>query len=188
MRVIAGSARSLPLKTVPSDAVRPTTDKTKETLFNILMPRIGGCRFLDLFSGSGAIGIEALSRGAAFCALVEKDRTAQKVIEDNLAFTHLKEGAELVRGDVLFALKKLEGKGAFDIIFMDPPYRKGLEERVLRELKDSSLADEDTIIVVEAANETGFDYLDSLGYVCYKEKRYKTNKHLFIKRNHGKED
>ena len=125
MRVIAGEARSLPLKTVPSMAVRPTTDRTKETLFIILMPRIERCRFLDLYAGSGAIAIEAVSRGAKHAVLVDHSRDAQKCIMENLAFTKFTDRAELVKGDVISALHKLEGGEPFDIIFMDPPYNKG---------------------------------------------------------------
>ena len=81
MRVIAGSAKSMPLKTIPGLSTRPTTDRIKETLFNILQPRMCGCRFLDIFAGSGGIGIEALSRGADFCAFIEKNKKAAMVIE-----------------------------------------------------------------------------------------------------------
>ncbi|MBQ7582269.1 MAG: RsmD family RNA methyltransferase, partial [Lachnospiraceae bacterium] len=110
MRVIAGEARSLPLKTVPSDSIRPTTDKTKETLFNILSPRIPGCRFLDLFSGSGAIAIEALSRGASYACLVENYRPAIRVITENLNFTKMQDKAELIKEDVRLVLRRLEGR------------------------------------------------------------------------------
>ena len=89
MRVIAGIARSMPLKAAEGDNTRPTTDRIKETLFNMLQSDIAGCRFLDLYSGSGAIGIEALSRGAKEAVLVENARAALAVIKDNLAFTKL---------------------------------------------------------------------------------------------------
>ena len=87
MRVIAGTARSMPLRTVKGMDIRPTTDRTKETLFNILMPRIPNCRFLDLFAGSGSIGIEALSRGASEAVFVENTRAHQALILENLEFT-----------------------------------------------------------------------------------------------------
>ena len=89
MRVIAGTARSMPLKTIKGLETRPTTDKTKETLFNILQADVPDCRFLDLFSGSGAIAIEALSRGAAYAVLVEQNGKAAQCIQENLVFTRL---------------------------------------------------------------------------------------------------
>jgi len=182
MRVIAGEARSLPLKTVRSLDVRPTTDKIKETLFNILMPYLNGCRFLDLFAGSGAIGIEAISRGAREAVFVENSRPAQTCIEDNLAFTKFTDRSRLIKSDVFTALRRLEGQGAFDVIFMDPPYDGGYEKEVLRYLKDSSLTSPDTLIVVEASRETDFSYLDRWGYQIVKDKLYKTNRHIFLKK------
>ena len=121
MRVIAGTARSMPLKTIRGMDTRPTTDKIKETLFNILQTDVCGCRFLDLFSGSGAIAIEALSRGAAHAVLVEQNGKAAECIRENLIFTRTADRAEVYRCDVLTALRRLEGQKPFDIIFMDPP-------------------------------------------------------------------
>ena len=117
MRVIAGKARRLNLKTIPGNDTRPTTDRIKETLFNILQPEIPGCRFLDLFSGSGAIGIEALSRGADYAVFVEKNPKACACILENLSFTKLSEGGKLLNMDVLQALRSLEGGEPFDCIF-----------------------------------------------------------------------
>ena len=103
MRVIAGIARSMPLKAAEGDNTRPTTDRIKETLFNMLQSDIAGCRFLDLYSGSGAIGIEALSRGAKEAVLVENARQAIAVIKDNLTFTKLSPKAVVMEQDVLSA-------------------------------------------------------------------------------------
>ena len=182
MRVIAGKARRLNLKTIPGNETRPTTDRIKETLFNILQPEIPGCRFLDLFSGSGAIGIEALSRGASHAVLVEQDSKAADCILENLQFTKLIDRAELQKCDVLTALHRMEGQKPFDVIFMDPPYDQGLEEQVLEYLVHSTLADEYTVIVVEASLDTDFSYLEGLGYHIYKEKKYKTNQHVFMQK------
>ena len=159
---------------------RPTTDRIKETLFNMLQPEIPDCRFLDLFSGSGAIGIEALSRGAAFAVFVEKNPKACACIRENLSFTKLAENGKLLNMDVLQALRSLEGKGAFDIIFMDPPYNQELERQVLEYLRDSTVVDENTLIIVEADLHTDFAYLESLGYRQLRSKEYKTNKHVFL--------
>ena len=176
MRVIAGKARRLNLKTVPGMDTRPTTDRIKETLFNILQPELLDCRFLDLFSGSGGIGIEALSRGASYAVFVEKNPKAAACIRENLTFTKLAEDGKLLNMDVLQALRSLEGKGAFDIIFMDPPYNNELERQVLEYLKDS------TVIIVEADLQTDFSYVESLGYRQLRSKEYKTNKHVFLER------
>lgn len=180
MRVIAGKARRLSLKTVPGTDTRPTTDRIKETLFNILQPEMPDCRFLDLFSGSGGIGIEALSRGAEYAVFVEKNPKACACIRDNLASTRLTEQSKLLNMDVLQALRTLEGDEAFDCIFMDPPYNKDLEHQVLEYLKDSSLADSHTLIITEADLNTDFSYVDELGYELYRSKEYKTNKHIFL--------
>ena len=118
MRVIAGSRRSLPLKTPKSMETRPTTDRIKETLFNMLQSEIPGSRFLDLFSGSGGIGIEALSRGAESAVFVENSREAVSVIEENLRFTRFTEQAVLLKKDVFLAIDELERKGvSFDVVF-----------------------------------------------------------------------
>lgn len=181
MRVIAGKARSLLLKTIEGMDTRPTTDRTKETLFNVLSPEIADCRFLDLFAGSGAIGIEALSRGAKSACFVEQSQKAADCIEENLKFTRLGENARVLRKDVLSALRLLEHENEpFDIIFMDPPYNHLLEKAVLEYLDSSVLADEYTTIVVEADLHTDFDYLDNSSFHIYKQKNYKTNKHVFI--------
>ena len=180
MRVIAGKARRLPLKTVPGTDTRPTTDRIKETLFNILQPEIADCRFLDLFSGSGGIGIEALSRGADSAVFVEKNPKACKCIRENLSFTKLAEHGKLLNMDILQALRTLEGEEAFYCIFMDPPYNHDLEKQVLEYLSKSSLADESTLIIIEADLSTEFSYLEDLGFELARSKEYKTNKHVFL--------
>ena len=104
MRVISGSARSLKLRTLDTLETRPTQDRTKETLFNVLNPFIADCRFLDLFAGSGGIGIEALSRGAKSCVFVEQNPKAIECIEYNLNFTKLAKAAKVYRGDAIAVL------------------------------------------------------------------------------------
>ena len=187
MRVIAGSARSLRLKTLDGMDTRPTTDRIKETLFNIIGPSIYDCIFLDLFGGSGGIGIEALSRGAKEAVFVEKNPRAMKCIKDNLKFTRLDAKAVTMTADYMDALCRLEGEKIFDFIFMDPPYDHGLEREALRFLSDSSQVYEDTVIIVEASRNTDFSYADDLGFTVIREKIYKTNKHVFLERE-GKEE
>ena len=164
MRVIAGSARSLKLKTLEGIDTRPTTDRIKETLFNMIAPYLYDCEFLDLFAGSGQIGLEALSRGAAYAVFVENSRKAASCIEDNIHFTKFDKVSRLMMTDAVTAVRTLEGKYKFDIVFMDPPYNKELEKEVLITLSDSDILKDDTLIVVEASNDTDFDYLTELGY------------------------
>lgn len=184
MRVIAGSARSLRLKTIPGNDTRPTTDRIKETLFNMINDRMYGCRFLDLFSGSGGIGIEALSRGADMAVFVENNRKAAVCINDNLKFTKLDNKAAVMETDVISALKKLDNSGKqFDVIFMDPPYNNMYERMVLEELMESDILTAQTLIIIEASKETDFSYVTDMGYEIVKEKIYKTNKHVFVSRD-----
>lgn len=187
MRVIAGTARSLQLKTLDGLDTRPTTDRIKETLFNMLAPYLYDCIFLDLFAGSGGIGIEALSRGAMETVFVEKNPKAMACIKDNLKHTHLERKALTISSDVMTALYRLEGEKQFDYIFMDPPYNQELEKQVLTYLAESDLLAHQGVIIVEAAKDTSFDYLDELGFQIIKEKVYKTNKHVFIEPSGRKE-
>ncbi len=181
MRVIAGTARSLPLKTVPGNKTRPTTDRIKETLFNMIAPRIPDCRFLDLFAGSGGIGIEALSRGASSAVFVEQDRAALQIIRQNLHFTHMEDRAKVIPSEVVRAVLSMETEDVFDVIFMDPPYDHELERKVLEALGGSSLIDEHTLIIIEASGNTDFSYLQELGYEMQRDKRYGSNRHVFVR-------
>lgn len=182
MRVIAGKARRIQLNTIEGSDTRPTTDRIKETLFNMLQNQLYHVHFLDLFSGSGAIAIEALSRGAQHATLVEKNRKAVSCIHENLKKTHLDEQATVLCCDVLQALKKLETeKKKFEFVFLDPPYNKELEKNVLIFLSKSDLINESSTIIVEASMDTEFDYVDKLGFEMIRDKRYKTNKHIFLK-------
>lgn len=181
MRVISGTARSLVLKTVKSLNTRPTTDKIKETLFNILSNDVAFSTFLDLFSGSGAIGIEALSRGASKAYFVEKQKEALNCIKHNLEHTKLKDNAYVYAKDVLRFLKDFDDDIIFNIIFIDPPYNKGLEVEVLKILESASYIDTDSLIIVELRMETEL-FLDSGIWDIMRIKEYKSNKHIFIKR------
>lgn len=181
MRVIAGTARRLNLKTPEGMDTRPTTDRIKETLFNMIQNEVPGAVFVDLFSGSGAIGIEALSRGAKKAYFIENASRAVSCIEQNLAFTKFTDCAIVLKQDVCAGLSQIREEQA-DIIFMDPPYGEGHEERVLLRLCDMKYVTPDTLIIVEASLKTDFPYLADMGYTMVKEKKYKTNKHIFIKK------
>lgn len=181
MRVIAGTARRLNLKTPEGMDTRPTTDRIKETLFNMIQNEVPGAVFVDLFSGSGAIGIEALSRGAKKAYFIENASKAVSCIEQNLAFTKFTDCAIVLRQDACAGLSQIREEQA-DIIFMDPPYDEGHEERVLLRLCDMKYVTSDTLIIVEASLKTDFPYLKDMGYTMVKEKKYKTNKHVYIKK------
>ena len=183
MRVIAGKCRSLPLQSVPGKNTRPTTDRIKETLFNLIQPYVPEARVLDLFAGSGALGIEALSRGAAHAVFVDVDRRACEIISANLRFTKLEEQDKVHRGESPGVLRYLEGgDDIFDLVFLDPPYGRDMEKAALQALGESSLVHPDTLYVVEADLQTPFLWLRESGFRCIKEKAYKTNKHLLIQK------
>lgn len=129
MRIISGTMRGKKLITLEGDAVRPTSDRVKEALFDILQFRIEGRRFLDLFAGSGQVGLEALSRGAAQAVLVDSSRESLKVIEKNLAATGFGSQAKVVPADFAGFLRG--AAGPFDIAFLDPPYHAGLLDQAL---------------------------------------------------------
>lgn len=181
MRVIAGRARSLQLKTPNGPGTRPTTDRIKETLFNIIQWDIPGCIFVDLFAGSGGVGIEALSRGASYAYFVENGREAISCIEENLSFTKFSNNATLLKQDVFTALSMIHEKEV-DFVFIDPPYHAGYEEEVFNLLLRQPYVTENTLIILEAEKDKKTDFLAGQGYEIVKEKVYKTNKHVFIKK------
>lgn len=182
MRVIAGQARNIPLCTVPGMDTRPTTDRIKETLFNICQPYLADCRFLDLFAGSGAIGIEALSRGADHAVFVEQNPKAAACIRKNLQAAKLEGKASLLVTDVESGLGKLRDQEPFDFIFMDPPYGKGLERKAIAFLSHSGLVKEDTWIILETRIGEPLEYAEEYGFSVLRLKKYKTNQHVFLTR------
>ena len=182
MRVIAGTARRLTLSAPKGDTTRPTGDKIKETLFNILAPDLAGIDFLDLFAGSGGIGIEALSRGAKSCTFIEKNKEAVSCIKKNLETTHFTESARVLATDVLTSLHTLHPKKAYGIVFMDPPYGQDIERRVLEILSGSDITDYDTMIIVETDADTDLSYVTDLSFDIYRIKQYKNSKHVFMRR------
>lgn len=173
MRVISGSARGCNLVAPEGLDTRPTTDRIKETLFNIIAFDLPGCRFLDLFSGSGAIGIEALSRGAEKAVFVDSSEKCRKVIEHNLKHTRLEDRAKVLTKDIISAIDYLAKTGEkFDMVFMDPPYMEGFTEPVLTALAGSGILEEDVKIIVERSSKTEMPSVE--GLTIYREKEYKT--------------
>lgn len=183
MRVIAGSARRLLLKTLPGNDTRPTTDKIKETLFNMVNFDLPGASFLDLYAGSGAMGIEALSRGATAATFVDNNSKATAIVKENLEHCHFEEISDVITADAVSALRRLDASGKhFDFVFMDPPYDMGLEDSALRFLKTAKLIDEDSVIIIEMSIKADTDHFEKLGFNIDKIKSYKTNKHIFLRR------
>lgn len=182
MRVIAGKARRLPLVSPEGKDTRPTTDRIKETLFNIIQDDVPGSEFLDLFSGSGGIGIEAISRGARHAVFVEFGREALACIRTNLNKTKLADQATVLPIEVTYAISKLEKQGKrFDIIYADPPYKKEFEQKILSLLANSGIVKQGTLVIIESSKDTIPDYIDENAYDIVKIKEYKTNQHLFLR-------
>ena len=182
MRVIAGSARRLKLVAPYGLDTRPTQDIIKETLFNIIQADVPGSVFLDLCAGSGAIGIEALSRGANRAYFVENGREACACIQKNLHTTHFEEEAVLLKQDALSALRHIHEKEV-DLIYVDPPYESQTVHDILNALAAEKFITENTLIMVESSLDTDFSYLGDIGLELVREKDYKANRHLFIRRS-----
>ncbi len=171
MRVVSGSARGTVLETIEGLDTRPTTDRVKEAVFSMIQTHIYGSSCLDLFSGSGALGIELLSRGADFAVFVESGAKPAKIIQKNLERTQLVEKSKLILGDVYGKIKALKGE-KYDIIIMDPPYLSGHVKKTLMLIEQCDLLSESGIIVVE--HEISDDEAQKHGtsFECYKSKKY----------------
>jgi 16S rRNA (guanine966-N2)-methyltransferase len=150
MRIITGTSKGRKLLTPRNHSLRPTSDRVKESLFNMLRDEIEGKIVLDLFAGTGNLGIEALSRGAKKAIFVEKGRQALRLIQKNLIQFGLEERSEMLPKDVNRAIGLLKQRGeSFDLILMDPPYEKGLIQETLMELNFHQIYHEDSILVIE---------------------------------------
>lgn len=182
MRVISGKRRGLKLIAPEGLDTRPTTDRVKESVFNIIQTHLPCGFVLDMFAGSGAMGIEALSRGAAGAIFIENSPAAHKIVKANLEASRLG-GAILFNSDAFALLERLAAEGAsapngerfdpkqgFDIIFLDPPYNKGLVQKALSEIRRRDLLAEDGIIVAET--ERGGEDLSDCGFSVIKEAKY----------------
>ena len=168
MRVITGSAGGTNLKAPSGLRTRPTADKVKQALFNIIQYEIAGS-VLDLFAGSGQLGIEALSRGAESCVFVDEGREANEVIRENLRRTHLTEKAQVIRGDYQTYLKSCRKR--FRLIFLDPPYGENYLENAIKFISEIDILTEGGIIVTERSAEKTLEG-DFLGLVRSKDYHY----------------
>ena len=165
MRVITGSARGRRLKTPEGQDIRPTTDNVKESVFNILQFDIEGRRVLDLFAGTGQLGIECLSRGAREAVFIDRDRDAVKIVKENLKTCGF--SAPVLQQD---ALGYLNSCGKFDLIFVDPPYDAGLYGAVLEKINSVDILSDGGIILCESRRET---LLPEMRKPYYKKKEYR---------------
>lgn len=150
MRVIAGTAKGRRLKTVKGMTTRPTADRVKESLFNIIKEKLEDNSFLDLYAGTGNIGIEALSRGVVRVVFVERDKQAIKILRENLQLTNFQQNVEIYQQDVMTALEILgKKKRSFDLIFLDPPYYEGLEEKTLASICSNKVLTSQGLVIIE---------------------------------------
>ncbi|MGC7846666.1 16S rRNA (guanine(966)-N(2))-methyltransferase RsmD [Desulforudis sp. 1088] len=172
MRVIGGRAKGRRLQSPKGPGVRPTSDRVREALFNILSPRIAGCSFLDLCAGTGAVGIEALSRGAESATFVEKDAKTASLIRKNLEATGLADRAAVWVMDFRRALTELGRKGQrFDIVFVDPPYRLGQEDAALTELAAGNLLVKGGLVVTES-DSSHLPAAEVENLFCWRREKY----------------
>ncbi len=171
LRVISGKAKGMRLKTVPGDTTRPITDIVKESLFNILGTEITDNLILDLFGGTGAVGIEALSRGAHFVTFLDKGSQAIKTIQQNLATTKLEAQAEVIRTDA-FAYLQNPPKLAFDLIYIAPPQYRQMWQKAIKliDAKPELLSDEGQIIV--QINPIEWEELSYKNFEIFDERKY----------------
>ena len=163
MRVISGKLKGKRLFTLKGMDLRPTSDRVKEAIFDILQNSIPGQKVLDLFAGTGAMGIEALSRGAKKAVFVEGSRRSLTVLYKNLEVCRLQGQAEVLSREVEAGIKILSGRGeTFDLIFLDPPYGKGLAREALRDLSGRSILTSEALIVAEHSPAENLDDIPSL--------------------------
>lgn len=178
MRVISGSARGLKLNAPSDERVRPTTDRVKESMFNIISPYIYESKVLDLFSGSGALGIECISRGADFVYFCDKDKDSIKILRSNISKGRFGSKSEVILGDFRNTIKKLSDEDKkFDIIFIDPPYYENLFDETLDLIERERLLSRDGIIVVE--HDAMIELKDFHRLKKFKERKYGITKLSF---------
>lgn len=170
LRVISGTARGLKLDSIEGLDTRPTLDNVKEAVFSMLFDKVYGAVCLDLFAGSGALGIEALSRGASGCVFCDKSDKAISVIKKNTEKSRVSDKSQILKNDFKDCLEhlKIEGK-KFDIVFLDPPYANGLLDEALKMIYDMSLLSSGGVVVAEYDNGTDVDIQH---YNILKDKKY----------------
>lgn len=187
LRVIGGKARGRKLQTVPGNVTRPITDRVKEALFNIIRLHLPGGRMLDLFAGTGSVGIEALSRGAAFVRFIDSNRGAIRTIQHNLEITDLAENGEVLQMDAFSHLGRRPDQ-PYDYIYVAPPQYKGLWEKALQEIDaNPALMVEDAWVIAQI-NPKEYKKLDLKHLVEFDQRKYGNTMLVFYERNPAAED
>ncbi len=182
MRVVAGKFKGRKLKTPRGLFVRPTSDRVKEALFSIVGSEIRGANFLDLFAGTGSVGLEAFSRGAASVTFVEKDRIAVKILKQNLSIIENREDVKVLCSDVFRALKFLHShKKVYNFIFMDPPYASNLVFQVLKGIEKYNLLCRGGFIIVERGKEEEIERHGDTEFRIINKKKYGSTFLMFYK-------
>jgi len=182
MRVISGTAKGVSLFSPQGTKTRPTSDFVKENMFNIIRDDVRGAAVLDLFAGSGAIGIEALSRGARSAIFVDVSQKCVDLVKRNLEKARLREAATVIKGDALVVTKKLVGQ-KFDMIFMDPPYFEDFAPfvtKTLKEICDADILEEDGYIILEMSREMVAP--ETFGLDAFDEREYSGTRLVFMRR------
>ena len=189
MRIISGTAKGTKLYTLDGLETRPTLDRVKESLFNIIFNEITDSTVLDLFSGSGAIGLEFASRGAKEVYLCDKSKDACKIINKNIEKTHLEEKVKLLNMDFVKAIREVKNI-RFDIIYLDPPYKTDFIKIAIEELLKTEGLTEDTLIIAETDEEKKIiDQIEKIKEIKIVDKRkYGRAYMLFLKKMNGKEE
>lgn len=183
MRIISGSARGTKLVTLEGEGTRPTLDRVKEPLFSILQNNIQDSIVLDLFSGSGALALEALSRGAKKAILCDASKKAIRIIEENVIKTKMQEKAEIMLSDYKVALKRLKEKEiTFDIIFLDPPYATDYDINAIEFINNENLLSNNGIIVVETDSDEKVEKIEKMNINIMKIKKYGRVRLMFLNR------
>lgn len=178
MRVISGSARGLKLNTPIDKKIRPTTDRVKESMFNIIAPYVYNSVSLDLFSGSGALGIECLSRGAKLVYFCDNNRDSIKIIKSNIEKSKFYEGSKVIHEDFKNAIERFsKEKIKFDLIFVDPPYYEGLFDKAINTIKSYDILADEGIVIVE--HDADITIADFQNLKKYKGKKYGITKLTF---------
>lgn len=182
MRVISGTARGTNLERLEGNSTRPTLDRVKEALFNILQCNIIDANVLDLFSGSGALGIESLSRGAKSCVMCDKSNEAIKIINKNIQKTHLEDKTKIIKNDYKKALEELKEQ-KFDVIFIDPPYALDIAVDSIKNILELDLLEKNGVIILETDDEKReLENLKKINVNVYDLRKYGRIKLIFLNR------
>ena len=174
MRIITGQARGIALKTLEGEATRPTAEKVKEAVFSAIQFDIEGRSFLDLFAGSGQMGLEALSRGASCATFIDASQDAIAIVKENAKKTGFFDASHFLASDYRNYIRKASGRDAFDIVFIDPPYAQRLAADAVERLLAASLLKPGATVITESEEEDIFEGRESLSshFTVLKRKKY----------------